>query len=183
MSDAYLGEIKLFSGNYAPQDWRICDGSMLDVNSYQALFSLLGTIYGGDGVNTFALPDLRGRVPVGQGQGTDLTDRVLGQSGGSETATVSEAQLPAHTHVWQVSTGPGSTNVPGPTAMLAKPAGTTNACNLYRAGSESGITYTAGPTDMISTAGSGAAHPNVMPSMALNYIICVQNGAFPQRAN
>ena len=183
MSDAYIGEIKLFSGNYAPVNWHFCDGTMLQISGNEALFSLIGVTYGGNGTSTFALPDLRGRVPVGQGQGTGLTNRALGQSGGTETVTVSADQLPVHTHVWQASTGDGSTNTPGPTVMLAKPAGTTNAYTLYRAASESGITYTAGPDDMISpSTGGGQPHPNVMPSMALNYIICT-SGAFPQHAN
>lgn len=183
MSDAYLGEIKLFSGNYAPVDWMICDGSLLNVSNYNALFALLGVTYGGNGVSTFALPDLRGRVPVGQGQGTGLSNRAMGNTGGNETVTLTAAQMPVHTHSWQVSTADGNANTPGSTVMLAKPTGTTNAYTLYRAPGESGLTTAAGPSDMISASGGNAAHDNIMPSMALNYIICVNGGAFPQRAN
>ncbi|MFZ2403626.1 MAG: tail fiber protein [Methylobacter sp.] len=182
MSDAYLGEIKLFSGNYAPENWKLCDGSLLSINQYQALFSLIATTYGGDGANTFGLPDLRGRVPVGQGQGTGLSQRSLGSNGGSETVTLVAAEMPVHSHVWPVSTADGTTNQPGSAVMLAKPAGTTNAYTLYRAPNEAGLTTTDGPDDMIAASGGGAGHNNIMSSMALTYIICV-NGIFPQRAN
>lgn len=183
MSDAYLGEIKLFSGNYAPEGWCICDGSSLSIASYNALYSLLGTTYGGDGVTNFNLPDLRGRVPVGQGQGSGLGNRVLGEKNGSEQVSLSATHLPVHSHTWQVSTGNGSTNTPAANVMLAKPTGTTNAYSLYRAPSESGLTTVAGPDDMITPAGASTntSHNNMMPSLALNYIICVTNGIFPQR--
>lgn len=181
MCDAYLGEVRLFSGNYAPQNWRICDGSSLRIVDYSALYSLLGTAFGGDGISNFNLPDLRGRVPVGQGQGTGLTNRVLGYKDGSEQVTLSADQLPMHAHVWQVSTGDGSTNVPSPNLMLAKPTGTTNAYSMYRAASEPNFSTVAGPDDMISPAGLGGSHNNVMPSLVLNYIICVLNGEFPAR--
>lgn len=181
MSDAYLGEIKLFAGNYAPPGWHLCDGSLLPISSYQALYSLFGVTYGGDGVTTFGIPDLRGRVPVGQGQGPGLSNYAFGTKGGSETVTLTPDQLPAHTHTWQVSTGNGTTNTPSSAVMLAKPAGTTNSYTLYRAGSESGITYTPGPADMISNAVGNMPHTNVMPSMALYYIICTESGVYPQR--
>lgn len=180
MSDAYVGEIKLFAGNFAPRGWHLCDGSLLQINTYQALFSLIGAVYGGDGVTTFALPDLRGRVPVGQGQGMGLSNYSLGAKGGSETVTLTQAHLPVHSHTWQVSTGDGTTNAPGD-AMLAKPTGTDNPYTLYRAASEPGITYSAGPVDMISNAGGNLPHTNVMPSMALYYIICVTDGTYPQQ--
>ena len=83
MSDYFVGEIRLFAGAYAPANWHLCDGSLLSINTYQALYSLIGTTYGGVGVSTFGLPDLRGRIPIGQGQGTGLTNRVLGQNGGT----------------------------------------------------------------------------------------------------
>lgn len=178
MSDAFIGEIKLFSGSYAPQGWHLCDGTLLAINNNQVLYSLIGTQYGGDGVATFGLPDLRGRVPVGQGQGTNLSPRALANKGGSETVTLTPAQLPAHTHAWQVSTGNGTTNVPGSAVMLAKPTGTTNSYTLYRAPNESGLTTTAGPSDMIGVAGGNAPHSNIMPSMALFYIICT-DGLYP----
>lgn len=182
MSDAYLGEIRIFSGNYAPVNWHICDGTQLNVQTYQTLFALIGTIYGGNGTTTFAVPDLRGRVPVGQGQGTNLSNYNLGQNGGTETVTLTTANMPAHTHSWQSSTGDGNTNTPGSTVMLAKPAGTTTPYTMYRKPDESGLITTAGPADMISATGGNAPHDNMMPSTALNYIICVAGGAFPQRA-
>jgi len=110
--DNYLGEVRIFAGNYAPEGWQFCNGQSLSVSEYQALYSLIGTTYGGDGVNTFALPDLRGRVPVGVGSGPGLTPRVLGQSGGSEEVALVESQIPAHGHNLTVNTSEASTATP-----------------------------------------------------------------------
>ncbi len=96
--DAYLGEIELFGFGYTPNGWAACNGQLLSISQYSALFSLLGTTYGGDGVNTFGLPDLRGRVPINQGTGPGLTNRTLGETGGSESFYLSVPQLPVHTH-------------------------------------------------------------------------------------
>jgi len=104
MSEAFVGEIRLFGGNYSPVNWHKCDGSMLSVSNYQVLYSLLGTTYGGDGVNTFGLPDLRSRLPVGMGQGTNLTNRVIAQKFGEETVALASNQLPVHTHTLVATT-------------------------------------------------------------------------------
>ncbi len=98
MSDPYLGEIIMFAGNFAPRGWAFCDGQLLPISSYTALFSLLGTTYGGDGRTTFALPDLRGRFPMHPGNGPGLSSRRQGQIGGSETNTLTPGQLPSHSH-------------------------------------------------------------------------------------
>lgn len=181
MSDAYLGEIRIFSGNFAPVDWKICDGSLLNVVDFQALYSVIGITYGGNGTTNFALPDLCGRIPVGQGQGTGLSKYTLAAKGGTEAVNLTTTQIPSHTHSWIASAGNGSTNTPSSNVMLATPAGTSNQYTMYRAPGESGLTTTAGPADMISPAGGSQAHANMMPSIALNYIICVKGG-YPQSA-
>src|SRR5471032_2487468 len=103
MAEPFLSEIRIMSFGFAPKGWADCNGQLLPINQNQALFSLLGTTYGGNGVQTFALPDLRGRVPVGQGQGPGLSPYVEGQQGGSEVVTISQNQLPAHSHALRVN--------------------------------------------------------------------------------
>ncbi|CAB5690435.1 Phage Tail Collar Domain [Delftia tsuruhatensis] len=170
MSEAYMGEIRLFAGNYAPQNWALCDGRLIAISENDALFVLLGTTYGGDGVTTFALPDLRGRLPIGQGQGTGRTNRILGQKMGSESVTLTVGQLPQHTHPFAVA-GAASTGKP----QGQVPAALTG-FNLYAPAPPSQATTMAGTT--VESVGSGQAHNNVMPSLVLSYIICLY-GTFP----
>jgi len=118
MSEPFIAEIGIFAGNFAPRGWAFCNGQILPISQNTALFSLVGTTYGGDGRTTFALPNLQGRAPMHPGTGPGLTTRRLGQSGGVETVTLSEAQMPSHTHTMQASTGmaldddPASDNYP-----------------------------------------------------------------------
>lgn len=119
MADGFVGEIRLFAGNYAPVNWLICDGRDVSISQYQVLYSLIGITYGGDGVNTFALPDLCGRLPMGQGTGTGLTPRTLGQKGGEQTVTLPVNKVPVHTHQVEATTSPAVSNNPGPTVLLA----------------------------------------------------------------
>lgn len=180
--DYYLGEIRIFAGNYAPQNWLLCQGQSLNIAEYQALYSLLGTLYGGNGVSTFNLPDLRGRIPVGQGTGPGLTARTLGQTGGSETVTLTSANLPAHSHAFNTLAAPATTGV------LA--AGNGN--QAFAQGASGAMTYlkntapspTATTLDAASygSSGGGQAHNNMMPSMGLSFIIAVDGGLYPQRA-
>ncbi|MBU0826617.1 MAG: tail fiber protein [Gammaproteobacteria bacterium] len=173
--DAYIGDIRLFAGNYAPRGWLLCNGAMLNTNEYDMLFTLIGTAYGGDGQNTFALPDLRGRVPVGQGAGRGLTPRVLSQMYGSENVTLLTAQLPQHSHTLNATTA---------TATSAKPQGMllaqTGADNLYGPLPASGPLPQTMAANTVSATGGNQAHANIMPSMAMNYIIAFV-GAFPAR--
>ncbi len=186
MADSYVSEIRAFTGQYAPVGFVMCDGSMLSVNTYQLLFAVIGTTYGGNGLTTFGVPDLRGRIPIGQGQGTGLTNRPMGSSAGTETETIVEAQLPVHTHSFVVSTVPAnisaSTNAPsGSTSYLgvaSSPAGTGVAYVPVTA--TNGATVKALSANVLVPAGGSGAHNNMMPYMALNYIICV-NGIFPQK--
>lgn len=187
MADAYTGEIRLFASKRVPNNWHWCDGSSLNINDYQALYSLLGTTYGGNGTTTFGLPDLRGRVPIGQGQGVNMTSRVLGQQVGSESATPLEAQLPAHTHIMMAAsavanqsdpTGKFLASTQGINVTPAK-GGAAKPLNTFQPPT-SDITTATLNTAAVSTAGSGQAHANIMPSITLNYMICL-NGTYPQR--
>ncbi len=180
MTDYFVGEIRLFAGSYPPADWHICDGSLLAINTYQALYALIGTTYGGDGVQTFGIPDLRGRIPIGQGQGTGLTNRVMGQSGGSETVSLQAAHTGAHNHLLRTAGLPATTPNPGSTVMFAN---TTSPTAMYL---KSGLGSAGGSAvnpvaSTISTEGAGVGHANVMPTAVLTYIIAL-NGTFPTRA-
>jgi microcystin-dependent protein len=179
MSDPYLGEIRMFGGNFAPENWHFCDGTLLNIPEYNALYALLGTIYGGNGTTTFGLPDLRGRLPIGQGQGAGLTNRLLGEKSGAETATVTLAQLPAHSHTVNASSATGTQASPanGVWASLA-------VVNQFITPAE--VVSPSITRDMNSAAigvgylTSGNPHANVMPSFPLSFIIALQ-GEFPQR--
>ncbi len=177
-----VGEIRLFGGGYAPEGWLLCAGQSLAVNQYQALFSLIGTTYGGDGVTTFKLPDLRGRLPIGQGQGTGLTARALGQAGGASMVQVVDATMPVHMHSFSVSGTEGSTNVVSPGAALATPAAPASGAIYAYATPGTGVTQ-AFPANIVSPVhGNSQAHANVMPYLALTYIIAAE-GMYPMRPN
>lgn len=184
--DAYVGEIRMFSGSYAPQDWHLCDGALLPVSQNQALFALIGTVYGGDGVNNFALPDLRGRLPIGQGQGPGLTAHTLAQTGGTETVALNAATIPAHTHTFNTLAAPATTGT------LTPDVGGVPGTLTYAQGANGAKTYmnnsTAAPTSVTlhpasvtnSVPGQSAPHQNMMPSFVTNFIICLI-GIFPQQ--
>ena len=170
MSEAFVGEIRMFAGNFAPRGWAFCNGQLMAISQNTALFSLLGTQYGGNGQSTFGLPNLQGRVPVGQGQGPGLSDRTMGESFGSETVTLTAAQMPLHGHAEQASTNNASTAA-GPSGVLAK-AGV----SLY--GAKPTIDKAAAA---VTAAGGNQPHNNLAPYLALNFIIAVQ-GIFPARS-
>lgn len=172
MPEPYVGEIRLFAGSFAPAGWASCDGQLLAISENEALFSLLGTTYGGDGRTTFGLPDMRGRVPIHVGQGPGLSPRALGASGGTETATVTTAQLPAHTHQ---ASGADDTNVgPDPAGgLLGHPAK-----NTYR--SPWGGPEVAMADAGLSPTGGGRPHDNLMPFQVLQFIISLF-GVYPSR--
>lgn len=184
MADAYIGEIRAFAGQYAPQNWALCNGSTIPINGNEALYSLIGTTYGGDGRTTFGLPDLRGRLAIGMGQGTGLTNRVIGSSGGTETVTVTEAQLPAHNHTMTVSTvttNPESINAPSSQTFLGavgfSGTGVSSAVG-YVAQSATGVEASPMNLATLSSFGNNAAHANMMPSAVISYIICLV-GLYP----
>ena len=179
MVDSYLGEIRLFSGKSIPANWALCDGRLLNITSNEALYSLIGITYGGDGRTTFGLPDLRGRVPISQGQGPGLTARTLGANGGEEQVGLSEANTPAHTHILQTAGTDATTPTFGPNVVFAN---ATPPTVLYINDGATPVPIVQNPNpDTISTGGGqGRPHANVMPTMALNYIIALI-GMYPAK--
>jgi len=175
--DAYLGQIILFAGNYAPNGWLACNGQLLNINQYEALYSLLGTIYGGDGVTTFALPDLRSRIPVGQGQGTNLTSRTIAQTGGTESETLNSTQLPAHNHPFYASTNPATAFNPANTVLATAP---TNTAYYFNEPAGSTLGPVAFGPNALQSAGGNQPHENRMPITAINFLMCVE-GIYPNR--
>jgi microcystin-dependent protein len=176
--DAYLGEIRMFAGNYAPVGWAMCDGATLPISGNEALFTLLGTTWGGDGQTHFGLPDLRGRTPIGLGQGTGLTARVIGQSLGSEAVALTGDQMPAHTHV--IAAGNAATAISPTNTYPGQLAGTANVL-YYKMPTPPPSPPPATGTmagGAVGNAGSGLPHDNVMPSTVLTYLICTV-GIFP----
>lgn len=180
--DTYLGTIVPFIGNYAPQDWAICDGSTLQIAQNAALYSLLGTTYGGDGKTTFKLPDLRGRVSVGANSAN--TAYVLGKTGGSETVALTTTQMPAHNHNINVN----ATQVPS-TSHTAQPSGNTVIGTPQLPGRTpvNVAIYDTTPNSKvqlnslaISQTGSGVGHDNMQPFLVMNYLICI-SGLYPPR--
>jgi len=181
--DYYVGEIRAFAGNYAPQDWVLCDGSALSIANFEVLFTLIGTTYGGTGQTTFNVPDLRGRLAIGQGTGAGLTARILGQSIGSEGASLVAANVPAHSHSMNISNGTATAALPTTgsyLAGLAIPSATgTNPVGYVSANANPAPTVKAmGAAAIANSTGTGAPHANVMPVVAISYIICTQ-GLFP----
>jgi len=179
-----LATITLFGGNFAPTGYAMCQGQTIAISQNTALFSLLGTTYGGNGTSTFQLPDLQGRVPIGAGNGAGLTPVSLGQVGGSESITLSVNNLPAHSHNLNVNTGLGNTAAPGTTTYLASSPQTGSGPNS----SSLDLYTTNAPNTNLSQAGigtignTGAASPfdNHQPYLAITYIIALQ-GVFPSR--
>jgi len=172
MATPYIGEIKMFGGTFAIQGWAFCDGSLVGVNQNPPLYQLLGTTYGGDGLATFGLPDLRGRVPIHQGQGAGLANYVIGQQGGAETVTLVANQLPSHTHQ-AVGTVQG--------IAASNPAnntwgnGSSVAANSFGPGASANATMNAGSIGMN---GGNQAHDNMLPFQVINFIIALE-GIFP----
>ncbi len=170
MSEPFLGAISMFCGNFAPRGYALCDGQLLPISQNTALFSLLGTQYGGNGQTTFALPDLRGRAAIGQGQGPGLSSRTIGESLGSESVTLLAAQMPLHGHAQQAS-GTAVTAAAGPSGA----PGTSATTQFYGGPPEVDMAASA-----ITAAGGNQPHPNMAPFQTLNFVIALQ-GIFPSR--
>jgi microcystin-dependent protein len=169
--DPFLGEIMLFAGTFAPQGYLFCEGQILPIASYTALFSLLGTQYGGNGINTFALPDLRGRAPIHAGQGPGLPNYSQGQIGGEATHTLTVAEMPQHSHVAHADTGNGTTSSPAGALPAHDPAGTP----VYGTNAVASLSGNA-----IATTGGNQPHNVQSPYLALRWCIATQ-GIFPSR--
>lgn len=174
MSDPYIGEIRMFGGNFAPSGWALCDGQLLPISENDALFTLIGTTYGGDGQETFALPNLQSRVPIHQGQGPGLTSRVMGEAVGVESVTLTTQQVPLHTHAVTANAGADNGNQNSPAGNL--PAKSFNVVP-YITDSPTGF-FNAGA---LSPVGGGQPHDNMQPFLCINFIISLY-GIFPSQA-
>lgn len=174
MSDPFLGEIIMFAGNFPPRNWALCDGQLLDISTNTALFSLLGTTYGGDGRTTFALPDLRGRIPVHAGDGPGVSNRPLGSEFGSETETLSISEIPEHTHNLSSYSGVGNSNE-ATGNYFAKSSIAGRQIDSYHSSDSDGA-----PVLQSNIAGNNTAHNNMQPYLGLNFIIAL-TGVFPSR--
>jgi microcystin-dependent protein len=168
MAQPYVGEIRMFGGNFAPAGWLFCNGSLQSIAENETLFQLIGTTYGGDGQTTFGLPDLRSRVPIHMGQGAGLSNYTIGQSGGVETVTLNTNQIPVHAHT------PNASNT----------GGSDNPANSFWANSPNGKCYTAAPGAVtmnpaaVAATGNNQPHDNMIPFQCVTYIIS-QFGIFP----
>lgn len=170
MADPFIAEIRIFPYDVAPAGWAACDGQLMQIAQNTALYSLLGTTYGGNGATTFALPDLRGSAPVHPGQGPGLSPRSLGEAGGAESLTLAEGAMPAHTHALRAAIDPGDNSVPASTVSLAPASG--------------GIAYAAAANlvpmspQALASEGGGQAHDNLMPYLTMRFNIALQ-GTYP----
>ena len=166
MSEPYVGEIRMFAGNYAPQGWVFCSGQLLSTSQYDALFNLIGTTYGGDGQSTFAVPDLRGRLPLHFGSGY-----FVGQSGGVETVPLTQAQIPTHNHLMMATTNVGNQQSPSGQVFSQSPQ-----IQMYIEDTPD----SSFATQMISPAGGSQPHNNVQPFLCINFIISLY-GIYPSQ--
>lgn len=172
MSTPFIGEIRMFGGNFAPQGWAFCNGQLLPIAQYDALFALIGTTYGGDGQTTFALPDLRGRIPIHAGQGAGLSNRTLGEISGVESVTLTVNQLPAHAHALL-----GSTDVSGQSSPAGNVLAQPSTIDLYRPAT---VPSAALSPNAITSAGGSQPHDNMGPFLCVTFIIALE-GIFPSQ--
>lgn len=175
MSEPFVGEIRMFAGNFAPRGWAFCDGQLLAVSQNDALFSLFGTIYGGDGRTTFGLPDLRGRIPIHAGQGPGLSERKLGSKGGAENVTLTLNQLPSHTHTARCIAEAGNQASPA-NHVWASPS---TSINMY-SNVTPALPMRDDGTPALSKVGGGRSHSNLMPTLCVHFIVALV-GIYPSR--
>ena len=172
MADPFVAEIRMFCFNFAPTGWAFCNGQLLPISQNTALFSLLGTFYGGDGKSTFALPNLQASVPMHSGQGQGLSARFIGEQSGSETVTLLVSEIPAHTHTWQANAAPATLNAPDNGRALARSSGGT----IFKAvNPDQQFAFQA-----LSPAGGSLPHNNMQPYLTVSFCIALQ-GIFPAR--
>ncbi|HVE87103.1 MAG TPA: tail fiber protein [Myxococcales bacterium] len=178
MSEPFIGQIQLFGGNFAPRGWALCNGQLLSIAQNTALFSILGTTYGGDGQTTFALPNLQGRFPMHWGNGPGLTPRTLGEVSGSESVTLLTSQMPSHNHVVNATGQDGNTDVPT-SALWAKAVdGSSNAVSAYSSGVNPDTTMNPAA---IGPSGGNQPTPVMNPFLCVTFIIALE-GIFPSRS-
>src|SRR5262245_43611546 len=169
MPTPFLGEVRLFAGNFPPTAWALCNGQLLPINGNTALFSLLGTSYGGNGVTTFALPDFRGRVAIHTGQGPGLSNYDRGNTGGTEGGALLTTEIPSHSHSVMGSSSNGVADSPNAGLMARAPSA------IPQYGATANADLAAGA---VGASGSGQPHNNMQPFITVNFIICI-NGIFP----
>lgn len=174
MSDPFVAEIRMFSGNFAPTGWALCNGQLMPISQNTALFSLLGTFYGGDGKSTFALPNLEGSAPIGQGQGPGLSDRFLGESSGSPAVTLIDSEMPIHNHnIKAYQDDLSAFAVPTPTVVIGAAKG---GSVPFRPNSNTQMAF-----NSLTVAGSSFPHNNMSPFLTVTFILAMQ-GVFPPRS-
>jgi microcystin-dependent protein len=175
MSDYILSEIRIFAGDFVPRDWALCNGTTLNISTNPTLYSLVGGLYGGDGTTTFALPNMNARIPVNFGSGAGLTTRTIASTYGVETVTLTSSQLPSHIHP-MMATGANATTT-NPQSCLT---GVTT-MPIYD-DSTGGYSMPALAAGSVLATGGSQAHNNVMPCLALTFMICIQNGIYPSQS-
>jgi microcystin-dependent protein len=182
MSNPFLGEIRVFAGNFSPRGWAFCRGQLLPISQNDALYALIGTTFGGDGQTTFGLPDTQGRSVIGQGTGSGLSAYVIGQMSGTESVTLNTNQIPAHNHVLNAWNVDATTPTPGPGVGLSNPlnAHTGQSSLFYLDTTAVNPNSPVLPSDTVMSAGGNQPHDNMAPSLVLNYIIALE-GVFPSR--
>jgi microcystin-dependent protein len=171
VSESFCGEIRMFGGTFAPVGWALCHGQLLPINEYDLLFNLIGTTYGGDGQSTFSLPDLQGRMPIGQGTGPSLPTYYLGETGGAESVTLTKGQMAIHSHALQATKSEANANVPLGNLTAASPS-----VFLYYDDAPSPTANLA--PGAIMPSGGGKAHDNMQPYLVVNFIISLY-GTYP----
>lgn len=174
MADPFVAEIRIFPFNFAPTGWALCNGQLMPISQNTALFSLLGTTYGGDGRSTFALPNLQGSAPMHPGQGPGLSLHDLGETGGSETVTLLQSEIPAHNHTIRANDGDGIS--PTPTGNVASGPGADRDLFWYKDGASNSVMN----PGALAITGGGQPHNNMMPYLTVNFCIALQ-GVFPPR--
>jgi microcystin-dependent protein len=180
MPEPFIGEIRATSFNFAPRGWALCNGQILSIQQNQALFSLLGTYYGGNGTQTFALPNLQSRIPIHQGDGAGLSPYVIGQAGGTETVTLLQNQMPPHIHLVSASSSSGTSTAPSGNLLGVTNAGTAVAPQAGQLDFVTTLPNATMEATTIGQAGGSQPHPNLQPYLVINFIISLQ-GIFPSR--
>jgi microcystin-dependent protein len=176
MSTPYIGEIRLFAFSRTPEGWQPCDGRLLSIADHDTLFALIGTTYGGDGMRTFGMPDMRGQVPLHQGNGPGVSPRPLGQSGGSESVTITSGQVGSHTHPFQVVAALADSLAPGSDRELGTIGG---GDTTY--GTEVGGASFSAAAESISMTGGNKSHANLMPTLTVSFCMA-SDGIFPSQS-
>jgi microcystin-dependent protein len=178
MSQPFVGQVIMFGGNFAPAGWMTCSGQLLPISEYETLFNLIGTTYGGDGQSTFGLPDLQGRVPIHNGQGSGLSNYVIGQKAGTENVTLTTQQLPQHNHLFQTQTTAGNQSVPASNSIVSSEGSNAPGTGNAFAYLPSGNTQVQMANSAIANMNGSQPHNNIQPVMAVTYCISLF-GVYP----